>query len=390
MDNGGRQSIDERDAVSRWSRKKYASFAAITVLLGLAVSLVAVESVLRYQDRLIAHSEHMEPGLIRYNADLGWQLTPGWSGVHHHYDYDVEYDIDASGFRVDPHAEKTGSRVAVLGDSFTFGLGVANNETFVSRLNAGSDDRRHYLNLGVPGYSTDQELLLFRKIGKTLKPDSVLLVVYLANDLFDNNRPFPLQADHAKPYYRLDTHRRLVLVNTPVPLATKSAAARNTGLADVVLGDEMPSPPLLTRTLGQLRIARRLGIFQHPGSVDERIFQSRFKGYIALFLALADALQDSSRELGAKLVIALLPGPSFINQPGSLSARYQGFLHEQLVAGLAERPDIQVIDLASMLAAADDGSQPWYFPHEGHLTPQGHQLVARLLAENLRPHHSTR
>ena len=115
----------------------------------------------------------------------------------------------------------------------------------------------------------------------------------------------------------------------------------------MVLGDEMPSPPLLTRTLGQLRIARRLGIFQQPGSVDERIFQTRFKGYIALFLALADALEDSSRELGANLVIALLPGPSFINQPGSLSARYQGFLHEQLVAGLAERPDIQVIDLAS-------------------------------------------
>ena len=98
---------------------------------------------------------------------------------------------------------------------------------------------------------------------------------------------------------------------------------------------------------------------------------------------ILNALQDSSRELGAKLVIALLPGPSFINQPGSLSARYQGFLHEQLVAGLAERPDIQVIDLASMLAAADTSGQPWYFPHEGHLTPQGHQLVARLLAENL-------
>ena len=89
-------------------------------------------------------------------------------------------------------------------------------------------------------------------------------------------------------------------------------------------------------------------------------------------------------------MIALLPGPSFINQPGSLSARYQGFLRKQLVAGLVGRPDIQVIDLASLLAAADDGSQPWYFPHEGHLTPQGHQLVARLLAENLAPHHGTR
>jgi len=50
---------------------------------------------------------------------------------------------------------------------------------------------------------------------------------------------------------------------------------------------------------------------------------------------------------------------------------------------LAERPGTQVIDLASMLAAADNHSPPWYFPNEGHLTPQGHQLVAQLLREKL-------
>ena len=383
MDKHGRQSSREGESVSGWSRRKYASFAAITILLGLAVSLGAVELLLRYHDWLIAHSEHMEPGLIGYNADLGWQLTPGWSGVHHHYDYDAVYDIDASGFRVDPQAGEKGPRVAVLGDSFTFGLGVANDETFVARLNAESDGRLHYLNLGVPGYSTDQELLLLKKTGRAIKPDIVLLVVYLANDLFDNNRPFPLQADHAKPYFRLDTHRQLVLENTPVPLATKSAAARNTGLADVVPGAERPTPPLLTRTLGQLRIAHRLGIFQQPVSIDEGLFQARFDRYIALFLALTDALEGSSRELGAELAIALLPGASFINQPESLSARYQAFLRKQLLAGFAERPGIQVIDLASMLATEDNHRQPWYFPNDGHLTPQGHQLVAQFLREKL-------
>jgi hypothetical protein len=163
----GRQSSREVNAVSGWSRRKYGFFAAITILLGLAVSIGAVELLLRYQDRLITHSEHMEPGLIGYHADLGWQLTPGWSDVHHHYDFDAVYDIDASGFRIDPNAAGTGLRVAVLGDSFTFGLGVANDENFVARLNAESDGRLHYLNLGVPGYSTDQELLLLKKTGKS-------------------------------------------------------------------------------------------------------------------------------------------------------------------------------------------------------------------------------
>ena len=88
--------------------------------------------------------------------------------------------------------------------------------------------------------------------------------------------------------------------------------------------------------------------------------------------------------MGAELVIALLPGSSYINHPESLSARYQEYLRKQLVARLAERPDINVIDLAAaMRAAADKTSQPWYFPNEGHLTPQGHQFVARLVSEKL-------
>ncbi|MGB5718788.1 MAG: hypothetical protein WBN81_17055, partial [Gammaproteobacteria bacterium] len=199
-----------------------------------------------------------------------------------------------------------------------------------------------------------------------------------------NKRPFPLQADHAKPYFRLDTHRQLVLENTPVPLFTKSATARNSGLAEVVLGDEKPTAPLSTRTLGRLHLARHLGLFQQPGSVDERIFQTRFECYISHFLALTDALADSSREIDAELVIALLPGSSYINHPESLSSGYQEYLRKQLVARLGERQDMKVIDLAAaMRTAADNSSQPWYFPNEGHLTPQGHQFVARLVSQEL-------
>ncbi len=385
MDKNDRQSSREGDAVSGWSRRKFASFAAITVLLGLAVSLGAVELFLRYHDRQIAHSEHMEPGLIGYDAELGWQLTPGWSGAHHHYDYEVEYDIDANGFRVDPHAETTGPRVAVLGDSFTFGLGVANDETFVSRLNAENETRQNYLNLSVPGYSTDQELLLFRKTAESIKPEVVLLVVYLANDLFDNKRPFPLQADHAKPYFRLNTDRQLVLENTPVPLVTKSAAARNAGLAEVVLGDQKPTAPLLTRTLGRLHIARHLGLFQQPGSVDERIFQTRFDGYIST------VPRPDGRPCGQPAGKSMLNWSSPCSPVHRISTirracpqATRNICASSWLRGWRERPDIKVIDLAAaMRAAADNSSQPWYFPNEGHLTPQGHQFVARLVSQEL-------
>ncbi len=86
--------------------------------------------------------------------------------------------------------------------------------------------------------------------------------------------------------------------------------------------------------------------------------------------------------MGAELVIALLPGAWLYKNTESLSARYQEYLRKQLVAGLSGDP-WSVIDLAAaMRAAADKSSQPWYFPNEGHLTPQGHQFVARLVSRD--------
>jgi hypothetical protein len=101
-------------------------------------------------------------------------------------------------------------------------------------------------------------------------------------------------------------------------------------------------------------------------------------------LALINALHDASREIGADLTIALLPGSSFINRPESRSAQYQEYLQKRVVAELGGVSDISVIDLANrMQAAPEDTKKQWYFPNEGHLTPQGHEYVAQLLARKI-------
>jgi hypothetical protein len=152
------------------SGKRYYLLALLTVLLSTAATLIAVELFLRYQDGRIARCEHMQPGLIGFDPQLGWKLTPGWTGRHRHHDFDVSYRIAATGFRHDVRqAQRPGPRVAVLGDSFTFGLGVDDDETFVSLLNAGGTHTGRFINRGVPGYSTDQELIQFRSLGVSLK-----------------------------------------------------------------------------------------------------------------------------------------------------------------------------------------------------------------------------
>src|SRR5262245_37250811 len=90
-------------------------------------------------------------------------------------------------------------RIVVLGDSFTFGEEVSDDETYSRRLEAllpGSE----VLNLGVHGYGQDQMLIYLREEGVRYGPDVVLLG-FIAEDMDRNLLAF---RDFAKPHFVLD------------------------------------------------------------------------------------------------------------------------------------------------------------------------------------------
>ena len=350
----------------------------ITLVLSLIIALAAAEWVLDYQRRYIETSDQLDPGMMRYDSQLGWRLSPGWSGAHHHYDFDAAYSVNRLGFRGEDTRKKGGRTTVVLGDSFTFGLGVNDGQTFVQQLNDGADT---FLNLAVPGYSTDQQVLQIGERMGSLKPDQVLLVVYLANDLFDNLQTYPLQADFAKPRFRIDEQGRLRLENTPVPRQPKPASARNRSLSSLVLGDAVLQRGELVAWLGQLELFRRLGLLQSRPELPDELFARRFEPALALFMALVTTTGERLSSQGAELTVALLPGQSYVERPDSVSARYQDYLRVQLVQRL-QRADIPVISLAAALRAgyAKDGVARFH-PNEGHLNPVGHQSVAELLRQ---------
>jgi hypothetical protein len=81
------------------------------------------------------------------------------------------------------------SRIALLGDSFTYGFSVALSDIFATRLetrlNEKSQDKRYeILNFGRRGYGTVQEAELYRTFIRQFDPDEVLLS-YVLNDVTD-------------------------------------------------------------------------------------------------------------------------------------------------------------------------------------------------------------
>ncbi len=79
-------------------------------------------------------------------------------------------------------------RILAIGDSFTYGFYVHNQEAFPSRLEERLNEllanRVQVLNAGIPGYTIADEWAYLQEKGLALNPDIVILGFY-TNDIFD-------------------------------------------------------------------------------------------------------------------------------------------------------------------------------------------------------------
>jgi len=84
--------------------------------------------------------------------------------------------------------QKTKKRLLFLGDSFTYGMGVSNNETFpylVEQLLQAEGKNMEVINAGNPSKGTDYALKFYTYFGKKFQPDIVCLC-FFPNDFSDN------------------------------------------------------------------------------------------------------------------------------------------------------------------------------------------------------------
>ena len=146
--------------------------------------------------------------LHRLRPDAGWlyDLEPGATGKHP--GAELEYRIAEHGFRDRERTKGKADgiyRIAVIGDSLTFGYGVPQEEGFVARLeelfrleqtSADSETEIEVLNFGVSGYNPYNQLQLLESILPMYSPDLVL-VQFCVNDLNDPRIHFGASTNRA-------------------------------------------------------------------------------------------------------------------------------------------------------------------------------------------------
>ncbi|MEM1451289.1 MAG: GDSL-type esterase/lipase family protein [Planctomycetota bacterium] len=152
---------------------------------GLAVALGITEAVLRAQGYGALPSIWFDPSVgTRFHPNQTRDIYAAQNKFMH------SAEINGLGLRgpePDPALDgDAGLRVVCLGDSFTFGWGVEDDETYPVQLeralDAEMDTPVEVINCGLPGYNTWQEGRVFDVLVRPMQPDVVVIGWYL-NDL---------------------------------------------------------------------------------------------------------------------------------------------------------------------------------------------------------------
>ena len=258
-------------------------YGLLAICLAVVVGFALAEVGTRALAPASGSAGTLDPGLFRYDARLGWRLSPNWSGRHVHEAYSAAYATNRHGFRgTFERARAPGTtRHAFLGDSFTFGFGVDDGHTFVDLLNAGGRGVS-YLNFAVPGYSTDQQALLLADTVLDFASESVHVVVYLGNDIFDNQRDIPIQGNARKPRF-VNSPGGLAL-GVPVPRGALPAADAAGALRAIIFGEDASLGPLGS-WFGWSALYRRAEPLLHRPSDLDAHFERNFAEALDLFAA---------------------------------------------------------------------------------------------------------
>jgi hypothetical protein len=149
----------------------------------------------------------------QFDSTLGWKTRPNIRDMPV-YDHKI-LNTNSAGFRGTQEfalAKDTSKvRVLLLGDSFTFGETVSDNESYPYLLQQ-KLPKAEIMNFGVHGYAHDQMLILFKEQGVAYKPDIVMLG-FVSDDMSRNVVDF---RDYAKPRFELEDGK-LELEGTPIP-----------------------------------------------------------------------------------------------------------------------------------------------------------------------------
>jgi lysophospholipase L1-like esterase len=376
--------------------KKFLVNSAV-MLVALLVGLILVEGMVRLtaEPWLQQRMAELNPDsdTAAFGSDTTWsfetkdgnflKFRAGSEVAVSHFEYDLTAHIDGMSGRVTvPTPGPEAPVVPLFGDSFVFGIGVADGETIASRLAERHADWR-FLNLGVPGTALSEHLYFLRHRHQEIgSPDRYVFFMYTGNDLLDIFRGTPGEAPperevavvaHAQE--RDSSQRFLSRVNAFVyynPVLKRSyaiqlvrryllnalnASARDEGGATIM----HPSVQMLDTRQGAVQEQAAELLAEQFRRLDE--MQDRL-GFSSLVIIVPNIFQLDAERLAAMTErYAMAPEDVDVMTPN------------RIMTGTAAAHGFTVFDSTACMADSGD-PKALYYLQDDHLRPAGVRALA--------------
>lgn len=273
-------------------------------------------------------------------------------------------------------------RIAVIGDSYVFGTGAEDAETYPRQLESlladvAGDRKIEVLNAGIHGSGTGDQALWYDRWVSSFRPNLVILTVFGGNDVCDE----------------LDSKFELTPDGSAVPL-DPARLKKQAGLLGVVQSTvfKIPGYHFLTQhshLLYALRAMVTAGV--STLECDGREDSTAGSGQVAVeptvekLVAVMRWLQQRVAVTQARLVVVYIPSREALLDPArnSSDAIAERALYLRLF-GDAPPVGIPILDLTPKFSAemrANPGRL--YFQRDPHMRPEGYRRVAEEVARYL-------
>jgi lysophospholipase L1-like esterase len=346
---------------ARWWVKALFGGTVALVLLLLLEGLASVALAAREGRARLLH--HREEAHCDHDPELGWMNRRSFHAPQL-FGAGRPFTTNQRGFRgrreVTEGVPEGHRRVVFVGDSFTEGYGVGDDDCYPAILES-LESRIEAVNMGLGGFGLDQMYLWYRRDGGSFRADLVVLAC-VAHD-FERMGP---EGDMGYP----DPHLVLeagVLQTRGVPIPRRFGAGVRVGTNSLV------------GSLALARLLRRLG----PAPAPEPAHRSKAESplvevteppaWAELVLPVLAASRDLARERGARFAFAYLPTRYTITREPTFA--YD--LACRACAGL----EVPFFDLHPVFAAIPAADFEDHFLDDGHYSPRGNRLVAERLLQ---------
>ena len=379
-----------KKSVTRDKSKPTLKSVSILIGVGILFAIFVIEIATRLAPELIPSAIRIH---FRDETYRVWGLIPDEDlGVKYPPDL-INFSsptLDGEGRRISSHPVSTVSLgyqgigfrddgidseafAAAVGDSFTSCVGVEMKECWVEILEreVGQD----FANLGIPGYGPQQEQRMLTKYGLPLKP-KLILWVFFANDPDDAWRFDQFGKGGIREGKFWESPVRTWLVENSATYMFLTFFWHNRRFIYNLLTDKND----LTEYNNQGLFPRSKLIWWE--TVTDLTNPMTVEGINLTQKTILEAKQQTQLA-GVEFVVVIIPTREQIYYVDTVLQSQLDSLNEHLV-DFCQQNDISVIDLTSGMKEKAQDEPFMYFRRDLHLNSIGNEIVAELLAQELK------